>query len=153
MWLHCSQNSVSRRRSRDTAQVCRIRHCALLHTQKPHLPVSNIYKSQNIEQHEKLLGRTHSTSDASAPEAGQGEKAGVIPSPYEPLCHQPVQFALGQHIVCQVEAGIFPDYRLVLIQDLHSNHKSSMRVKLPDCERAGCSTHLIDVCNLQIRHS
>ncbi len=69
-----------------------------------------------------MLGGTHSTSDASAPKASQGEEAGVIPTPYKPLCHQPVQFALGQHIVCQVEASVLPYHRLVLLQHLRSNH-------------------------------
>ena len=113
-------------------------------------PVSGICKSQNDEQLEKMLGRTHSASDAPAPEASQGQKAGVIPPPHKPLCHQPVQFALGQHIVCQVEASVLPDDRLVLLQHLHSIHWSNAHLKLPHCETPDCSAHFF--APFQTRH-
>ena len=96
--------------------------CIAAYSETSIFGVWHLQKSQHDEQLEKILGRTHSASDAPAPEASQGQKAGVIPPPYKPLCHQPVQFALGQHIVRQIEASVLPNDRLVLLQDLHSIH-------------------------------
>lgn len=59
-------------------------------------------------------------ADAAAPEAGEGEEAGVVPAVHEALGDQPVQLALGQHVVRDVQPRILPHQRLVRVQHLQA---------------------------------
>ena len=69
--------------------------------------------------------------DAAAPEAGEGEEAGVVPAVHKALSDQPVQLALGQHVVRDVQACVLPHQRLVCVQHLRAFHPHRTQAHTP----------------------